>query len=550
MFNKPAFRLPSVMSHDFSRAPNVDISRSKFGLSCGYKSAFDAGYLIPFFTDEVLPGDTINLKATIFARLATPFYPIMDNIYLDTFFFFCPSRLLWRATSPSSGSWERFMGERDNPDDSIDFTFPVQTAPASGYAQNSLGDYFGIPIDIAGTPNIRADFFRMYNLTWNQWFRDENLQPSVVVDVDDGPDLDTDYVLLRRGKRHDYFTSCLPWPQKGDQVTLPLGTSAPVIGNGKTIGFMDGNSNEYGAWLGASGQLTPTTGAYGQTLPGNHNTTSTASKDIGLTDDAANSGIIADLSGATGATINDLIQAFAIQDLLVRDARGGTRYTEIVQSHFGVTSPDSRLQRVEYLGGDSKPLTFYSVPNTAGGTVDQGVLSAYATGLINNQGFTKSFTEHGLIMGLVSLRADLTYQQGLLRKWTRETRYDFYWPSLANLGEQAVLNREIYLQGTAGAGADDEVFGYQERWAEYRYNPSLVTGAMRSAAATPLDAWHLAQDFSALPTLGDAFIQEDPPIDRVIQVQTEPHIIFDSHVSGYRARPMPTNSVPSLSNHF
>lgn len=545
--NQNAFKLPSVMSKDFSRAPSIDISRSQIDRSCGYKSAFDAGYLIPFFWDEVLPGDTFNVRATILARLATPIYPIMDNLYLDTHWFFCPSRLLWSPTSVSSGSWQRFCGEQVDPDSSIDFTMPVQTIPVGGYPLGSLGDYFGIPTLIAGMENPRADPFRMYNRTWNEWFRDENLQDSVVQDYDDGPDDASDYVLLKRNKRHDYFTSCLPWPQKGDDVILPLSGTAPVLGIGKqnqlfptsnqTVYESDGTSSVYqyadytgngsghATWI----QGTAATGAYPN--------------------------IRADLTNATGATINELIESFAVQDLLVRDARGGTRYTEILQGHFGVTSPDSRLQRVEFLGSDSQPLGFYTVPNTSDtATRKQGALAAYSQGIINSDGFVKSFTEHGLIMGLVSLRADLTYSQGLLRKWSRSTRYDFYWPSLANLGEQAVLNKEIFLQGTAGGAADNNVFGYQERWAEYRYNASLLTGLMRPDAVGTLAAWHVSQDFSALPVLttggASTFIQEDPAIDRAIAVPTEPHIIFDSYIKVITARPMPLYSVPSLSNRF
>lgn len=534
MFAKSAFKLPSVMQHDFSRAPQVGISRSQIDMSCGYKSAFDAGYLIPFFAQEILPGDTLNVRATILARLATPIYPIMDNLYLDTHWFFCPNRLLWN-------NWKKMMGEQDNPADSIAFTTPRQTIPVGGYPLNSLGDYFGQPLLIAGQENPNALFFRMYNRTWNEWFRDENLQNSVTLDLGDGPDTAANYALLKRGKRFDYFTGCLPWPQKGTAVSMPLGTSAPVLGigakatavynvAGSTFRESDGTAGTGSNWM-----------------------TNTGSTDIGIQQGsvAGYPGIYADLSAATGATVNLLIQSFAIQDLLTIDARGGTRYTEILQAHFGVTSPDARLQRVEFLGSSSNSLEFYSVPNTSD-TVSrkQGALAAYSQGLINNEGFVKSFTEHGIVMGLVSLRADLTYSQGLLRKWSRTTRYSYYWPALAHLSEQPIYNKEIFCQGTAGAGADDQVFGYQERWAEYRYNPSQMTSLMRPDAAGTLAAWHVSQDFASLPTLGNTFIQENPDIDRAIAVPSEPHIIFDSYIKVIAARPMPLYSIPGLANRF
>lgn len=533
MFDKSTFRLPSPKQHDFSRAPSIGITRSQIDMSTGYKSAFDAGYLIPFFHMEVLPADTLNVRATILARLATPIYPIMDNLYLDTHWFFCPHRLLWT-------NWVKMMGEQLNPGDSIAFTTPRQTIPVGGYTLNSLGDYLGLPLLIAGQENPVAFPFRMYNLTWNQWFRDENLQNSITVDTGDGPDTASNYVLKRRGKRFDYFTGCLPWPQKGTAVTMPLGTRANISGIAVTNTGIYTNA--------ATGYIESAAGG----VPTGNNWTGASPNVIYRGNNTSKlPDIFADLSTATGATVNQLIESFAVQDLLTLDARSGTRYTEILEAHFGVRSPDARLQRVEFLGSSSQPLSFYSVPNTSDtATRKQGALAAYGMGIVNNEGFTKSFVEHGTVMGLVSLRADLTYSQGLLRKWSRTTRYSYYWPTLAHLGEQPVYNKEIFCQGTAGAGADDGVFGYQERWSEYRYNPSLLTSLMRPDAAGTLAAWHVSQDFAALPTLGDTFIQENPDIDRAIAVPSEPHIIFDSYIKVIAARAMPLYSIPGLSNRF
>ena len=531
-------RNKSVNVHQFAMIPRADIPRSKFDSQKSYKTTFDAGYLIPVYVDEVLPGDTINLQMTAFARLATPLFPIMDNMHLDSFFFFVPNRLVWE-------NWPKFMGERyPDPDSSIDYTVPETTSPAGGYAVNSLQDYMGLPtagqITSPNTVTHCAFWTRAYNLIWNEWFRDQNLQDSAVVDIDDGPDSPADYVLRRRGKRHDYFTSSLPWPQKGDAVTLPLGGTADVLPSGGALLFNDGTNNGS-----LRGTFQAGSGGYYQ-MP------MSATATIPLT---YTSGLVADLSTATAATINQLRQSFQIQKLLERDARGGTRYTEIIRSHFGVVSPDARLQRPEYLGGGSTPVSINPVAQTsatglAEDTSPQGNLAAFGTALAYNHGFTYNATEHGVLIGLVSVRADLTYQQGLPRMWSRSTRYDFYFPAFATLGEQAVLNKEIYCTGTA---TDDDVFGYQERWAEYRYKPSQITGYFRSTAAGTLDAWHLAQEFGTLPELNDEFIEDTPPVERVVAIGAEAdgkQFLFDAFFNVRQARPMPLYSVPGLIDHF
>lgn len=535
------FMNKSVDTHQFAMVPRADIPRSSFMCEKTLKTTFDAGYLIPVYVDEVLPGDTFNCRMTAFTRLATPIFPLMDNLHLDTFFFFVPNRLLW-------SHWVNFMGEQDNPADSISYTVPTMTSPANGYAVGSLQDYLGLPtvgqVGAGNTVAHAALHTRAYNLIWNKWFRDENLQNSVTVDTGDGPDTYSNYVLLRRGKRFDYFTGCLPNPQKGSSgVSLPLGTAALVKSYPSTTttnSFITKQSSNDGL---LSGTVTGTAG--------------TGLMQTGATNSYLdpNGRLYADLSTATAATINAIRLAFQTQRLLERDARGGTRYTEIVRSHFGVVSPDARLQRPEYLGGGSTPITINPIAQTSGTsasgtTTPLGNLAAMGTGIARNHGFSASFTEHGVILGLAAVRADLTYQQGLHRMWSRSTRYDFYFPAFANLGEQAVLNKEIYCDGSAN---DANVFGYQERWAEYRYMPSQITGLFKSTSAGAIDGWHLSQKFTSLPTLNSTFIQDTPPVSRVVAVGAGANgqqFLFDALFQVKKARPMPLYSVPGLIDHF
>jgi hypothetical protein len=513
--------MKSVMSHQFSQAPTADIPRSSFNRSHGYKTTFDAGYLIPVYVDEALPGDTITMNPTMFARLNTPIYPIMDNMFLDVHFFSVPVRQIW-------DNFRKFTGEQANPSDSTDYTVPVCTATATtGYSNQSLQDYMGLPTQVPDYEHS-ALFTRAYNHIYNEWFRDQNLVDSAVVDTDDGPDSPSDYVLRKRGKRHDYFTSSLPWLQKGDAVDLPLGSSAPITTDAD--------------WQDKIGVISTTQSNNLVALYDKAPDIALGSGTVASTD-----GLYADLSIATAATINQLRQAFQIQKLLERDARSGTRYSEIVKAHFGVSFMDVTY-RPEFLGGTSTPINVTSVPQTSEtGTTPQGTLAAFGTATLQGGGFTKSFTEHCIVMGIASVRADLTYQQGLNRMFSRSTRYDFYWPALAHIGEQSVLNKEIYLDGSAN---DEAVFGYQERWAEYRYKPSLITGKLRSNDALTLDAWHLSQEFGSLPALNQTFIEETPPMDRVVAVTTEPDFLMDCYFNLQCARPMPLYSVPGLIDHF
>lgn len=541
-------------NYTFSRVPSVVRPRSVFDRSRTYKTAFDSGYLIPFYIDEILPGDTIaNLNVTAFSRLSTPIVPFMDNLWMDFHFYFVPNRLVWT-------NWQRFCGEQDNPDDSTDYLLP-QVDIIANVGVGSIYDYLGVPSGKKGF-RINALPLRAINLIWNTFYRDENLQDSVDVPMDDGPDSMDTYTLLKRGKRKsNQFASALPWPQKGPGVELQIGGSAPVYGDGNVLALHNGQGKSYIVGNGTTSGLrvysgtNPVATSGTATSPGSVNgLLGVATKDALIGEQT--SGLYADLSSASAVTINALREAFQVQKWYEQLARGGSRYQELLLSMFGTDAGDARLQRPEYLGGGTIPIQIHAVAQTSASDsstqvfgTPQGNLAAFGVAGGSGIGFSKSFVEHGFVIGFVSVRGDQTFQQGLDRFWSRRTKFDFYWPAFAHLGEVGILNKEIYLQGE-NSPDDDKIFGYQERWYEYRYGTSLVTGKLRSGVDGTLDYWHLAQHFENLPQLNEEFVVENVPVQRVQAVLNEPQFIFDSVIKCRHARVMPTYSVPGLVDHF
>jgi len=543
-------RRPSTETNKFNATATAVIPRSSFDLSHGLKTTFDANELIPIFNMEILPGDSISLRASIFGRMATPLKPLLDNLHCETFFFFTPTRQVW-------DNWIKFHGEQETPTDSIDFLVPVLDIQAGDMLVGSTADYLGLPTendvaDVTLLPPISSLPFRCLNHIYNNWFRDQNISTARQVPKGDGPDLmganNFTTPAIRR-KRKDYFTGCLPWPQKHGDVTVSLGEFAPVTG----LGII----NPPLAIPGVA--ITETDGSiktYANQYP-----SSTLSIEVepvaGITPN-----IFADLSQAAGISINDLRESIQIQRLLERDARSGSRYPELLRSHFGVSDPMMLVhQRPVFLGGGHTMINVTPIAQTAAGVVSgtgpgggeiaetpQGNLAGVGTISASGHGFTYSATEHGFITGLINVRADLTYQKGIERYWSRQTRFDYFYPALGHLGEMAVLNKELFQ--SADPLIDDAVFGYQEAWADYRYIPSKITGLFRSSDPASLDVWHLAQDFLTLPALNSIFIRENVPMDRVLALPSEPDFLLDVYFKIRAARPLPLYGTPGLMDHF
>lgn len=568
-------------SHFSVNPVNIDMQRSIFNRSCQHKTTFNTGDLIPIYVDEVLPGDTFKMDMSTAIRMATPIFPIMDNLNVDFYYFFVPNRLVWEH-------WREFNGENRTSawEQQTEYEVPQLVAPATtGWTKGTIADYFGIPTKIPKL-SVNALPFRAYCLIWNEWFRDQNVKDPCNITMDETTLNGTnsgDYVTnaqlgalpLKAAKYHDYFTSQLPEPQKGtaQEIQISMSGTYPVYGNGYNLGITTGSAKGGMAYQGSVG-LTWLNGAYGVQSPntaGGSGSSPASPAGVGVVtktqagSNPAVTGLVTDMSGAAPVaafTINQLRQSFAIQRLFEKDARGGTRYTEIIRSHFGVISPDARQQRPEYLGGTRVPINIDQVLQTSGSyeqtgvtNTPQGTAAAYSLTNMAGSMFTKSFTEHGYIIGLAVVRTEHTYQQGLERMWSRKKRFDFYWPSLANIGEQAILNKEIYAQGpdtvdTQGNIIDEQAMDYQEAWAEYRYKPDRVSGQFRSNLTDSLDSWHLADYYTALPTLSSGWIDEtEANVDRVIATQDEDQFIADFYFKSEVSRPMPLYSIPGLMDH-